>query len=58
MLYIPKIGDYLKILTDYEGKDFEVINFDAYFKYTKEKLYSKLSEKKILEKLFNRFISF
>ena len=26
MLYIPKIADYLKILTDEEEKDFEVIN--------------------------------
>ena len=27
MLYIPKINDYLKILTDKEVKDFVVINF-------------------------------
>ena len=26
-LYIPKINDYLKILTDKEVKDFVVINF-------------------------------
>ena len=36
MLYIPKIDDYLKILTDDEVKDFVVINFDEYFKSTKE----------------------
>ena len=27
MLYVPKIGDYLKILTDNKVKDFVVINF-------------------------------
>ena len=46
MLYIPKIGDYLKILTDDELKDFVVINFDEYFKSSKEKLYSKLNGEK------------
>ena len=32
MLYIPKIYDYLEILTDEEEKDFIVINFSEYFK--------------------------
>ena len=32
MLYIPKIGDYLEILTDEEVEDFVVINFIEYFK--------------------------
>ena len=36
MLHIPKIDDYLKILTDDEVKDFVVINFDEYFKSAKE----------------------
>ena len=58
MLYIPKIDDYLKILTDEEVKDFVAINFSKYFKSTREKLYCKLSENKILEKLLNRFIFF
>ena len=31
MLYIPKIDDYLKILTDEEVKDFAAINFSEYF---------------------------
>ena len=44
MFYIPKIGDYLKILTDDKLKDFVVINFDEYFKFARENLYSKLSE--------------
>ena len=44
MLYIPKIDDYLKILTDNEVEDFVAINFSEYFKSTREKLYSKLSE--------------
>ena len=32
MLYIPKIDDYLKILTDEEVKGFVVINFSECFK--------------------------
>ena len=51
MLYIPKIGDYLKILTDEEVKDFLAINFSAYFKSAREKLYSKLSEEQNLWKV-------
>ena len=57
MLYIPKIDDYLEILTDEEVKDYVAINFSEYFKSTKEKLYSKLNKKKILEKLLKHFIS-
>ena len=44
MLHIPKIGDYLKILTDDEVKDFVVINFVEYSKSMKEILYSNLYE--------------
>ena len=36
MFYIPKINDYLKILTDEEVKDFVSINFSKYFKSIKE----------------------
>ena len=36
MLYVPKIDDYLKILTDEEVKDFVAINFSKYFKSTRE----------------------
>ena len=42
MLYIPKIYDYLKIMTDDKLKNFVVVNFEEYFKSMKEKLYSKL----------------
>ena len=45
MLYIPKIDDYLKILTNEEEKVFVAINFSEYFKSTREKLFSKLNEK-------------
>ena len=48
MLHIPKIDDYLKILTDEEVKEFVAINFSKYFKSTRE----------VLEKLLNYFISF
>ena len=41
MFYIPKIGNYLKILTDEEVKDFVVINISDYFKSTREKLYTR-----------------
>ena len=53
MLYFPKIGDNLN---DEEVKDFAVLNFDEYFKSTRE-LYSKTSEKQNFRKLLNRFIS-
>ena len=51
MFYIPKIGDYLKILTDDEAKNLVVINFGEYFKSTREKLYSKRSEEQNLRKV-------
>ena len=37
MLYILKIDDYLKILTDEKMKDFATINFSEYFKSISEK---------------------
>ena len=45
MLYIPKVNEYLEILTDAEVKDVLAINISEYFKSTKEKLYSKLNTK-------------
>ena len=36
MFYIPKIDDYLKILTDQEIKDFVAISFSEYFKSIRE----------------------
>ena len=36
MLYIPKIDDYFKILTNEEVKDFVAINVSEYFKTKKE----------------------
>ena len=42
MLYIPKIDDYLKILAGEEVKDFVGIKFREYFKYARQKLYSKI----------------
>ena len=56
MLYIPKIGGYLKVMTDNEVEDFVVINFNKYFKSVRDKLYSRLREKQnlrnIVESLF------
>ena len=36
-MHIPKIDDYLKILTGEEVKDFVPINFNEYFKTIREK---------------------
>ena len=38
MLYIPKNGDYSKVLTDDEVKDFVAINFSEYFKSSRKKI--------------------
>ena len=60
MLYIPKIDDYLKILTDDEVKDFVAKNFREYCKYTRKKLYSRLSEEQNLRKVsesLNNFLT-
>ena len=51
MLFIPKIGDYLKILTDAEVKDFLAINFSKDFQSTREKLNSKLDKEQNLRKV-------
>ena len=51
ILYIPKIDDNLKILTDDEMRDFVAINFSENFKSTREKLYSKLNEQENLRKV-------
>ena len=51
MLDMPKIGDYFKILTDDEVKDFVAINFSEYFKSTREKLYSKLTQEQNIRKV-------
>ena len=37
MLHIPKMDDYIKILTDEKVKDFESINFSEYFRSIREK---------------------
>ena len=36
MIYIPKIDEYLNILTDEEVNDFVDINFSEYFKSIEE----------------------
>ena len=51
MLHIPKIYDYLKILTDDEVKDFVAIHFSEFLKSAREKLYSKLNEEQNLRKV-------
>ena len=58
MLYIPKTADYLKIVTDEEVKDFALINFSKSFKFTREKLYPKLSEEKSLREAVESFYNF
>ena len=51
MLYIQKIADNLRILTDVEVKDFVAINFSESFKPTRENLYFKPYEEKNLRKV-------
>ena len=48
MLYIPKIDDYLEILTDGEVKDIVFINFSEYFKSIREEQ----NLKKVTESLY------
>ena len=50
-MYIPKIDDYLKILTDEEVKNIVAINLSEYFKSTREKLHSRVSEEQNLRKV-------
>ena len=47
-MYIPKIDDYLNILTDEKVRYFVAINFSAYFKSTRKRLYSELIEEENL----------
>ena len=58
MLYIPKIYDYLKIMTDDKLKNFVVVNFEEYFKSMKEKLYSKLWEKQNVRRVAELLVTF
>ena len=51
MLYIPKFGDYIKILTTNEMKNSVVISFGANFKFTRENLYSRLREEQNLREV-------
>ena len=54
MLYIPMIGNYLKILNDDEVKDFVVINFDEHFHCMRENCILNQVRNKILEKVLNQ----
>ena len=58
MLYMPKITDYLKILTDKEVKDFVVIDFGECFKSIRDALYSKLTDNENLRKMFELLYTF
>ena len=55
---MSKTAGYSKILTDEIVKNFALKIFCEYFKSTREKLYPKLGEWKIFEKLLNRFLFF
>ena len=57
MFYMPKIADYLKIMTDEYIKTCSQ-TFDECFKYIKEKLHSKLGEEKSLRKVEESFLYF
>ena len=57
-MYISKIGDCLKILTDNKEKVFLIKNFGEYLKSTNEKLYFKLREEQSLRKVAELFYIF
>ena len=58
MLYILKIADYLKILTDEEIKNFVLIYVCEFFESTGEIFYSKLREEKQVRKVAVSLYSF
>ena len=51
MVYISKVGDYSKILTDYEMNDFVVINLGEYLNLW-EKNIEEQNLKKVIESLY------
>ena len=57
-MYIPKVGEYLKILTDNEVEDFVAIKFEEYFKSTRETLYYKLNEEQNFRKVAKLLYTF
>ena len=58
MLRMPKIVDYLKLLTDEEVKYFVIINIGKCFESMREKLCSKLGEEKNLREVAESFYTF
>ena len=50
MLYIPKIGDFTKMLTKEKVKNFVSIIFNEYFISKKQEMYSKLTGKQNFRK--------
>ena len=57
-MYISKIGDYWKILTDDEVKDVVAINFSERFKSAREEWYSKQNEEQYPRKVPKLFYIF
>ena len=57
-MHIPRIDDYLRILTDDEVKDIVAKHFSEYFKSAQGELYSKLNEEKILRKVAKSLCTF
>ena len=56
MLYMPKIADNPKIMTDEEVKDFVMINFGEYWKSAREAFILNQAKEKIFKKLLNSFM--
>ena len=57
-MYISKIGDYWKILTDDEVKDVVAINLSERFKSAREEWYSKQNEEQYPRKVPKLFYIF
>lgn len=52
MFYIPKVTEYLDILTDEKIKHFVVIDFDVRFKYRRKEQHSELNKNTNIESFY------
>ena len=58
MFYIPKITEYLDILTDEKVKHFVVIDFDVRFKYRRKEQHSQLNKNTNIRTVAESFYTF
>ena len=58
MFYIPRVTEYLDILTDEKVKHFVVIDFDKRFKYRRKEQHSKLNKNINIRTVAESFYTF